>query len=65
LQQAASLFSPIIGRDETLRDAATMAERFRQQLPGGHVRLIDDASHLIFIDQQEVVADELQKFLGP
>ncbi|HWS93144.1 MAG TPA: hypothetical protein VN306_11830 [Mycobacterium sp.] len=41
-----------------------MAQRFRQQLPRGQVRLIDDAGHLIFIDQQEGLAEELQKFPG-
>jgi pimeloyl-ACP methyl ester carboxylesterase len=55
----------IIGRDETLHDGATMAERLRQRLPGAQVRLVDDAGHLIFIDQQDIVADELQKFLRP
>lgn len=54
----------IIGRDETLHDGATMAARFRQRLPDAKVVLVDDANHLIFIDQQEIVADELRAFLG-
>jgi pimeloyl-ACP methyl ester carboxylesterase len=54
----------IIGRDETLHDAATMAERFRRRLPGAQVRLVDGAGHFVFIDQQEIVADELQQFLS-
>ena len=33
-------------------------------IPVLQVRLVDDARHLIFIDQQDTVADELQKFLG-
>jgi pimeloyl-ACP methyl ester carboxylesterase len=54
----------IIGRDETLHDGTRMAERFRQGLPGAQVILVNDAGHFIFIDQQEVVADELQRFLS-
>lgn len=54
----------IVGRDETLHDGAVMAERFRQRLPNAQVRLVDDANHLVFIDQEGVVADELQNFLG-
>jgi pimeloyl-ACP methyl ester carboxylesterase len=42
-----------------------MAERLRQKLPHARVRLLDDASHLVFIDQRDAVADELRKFLGP
>jgi pimeloyl-ACP methyl ester carboxylesterase len=54
----------VVPRDETLHDGATMAERFRQRLPQARVRLVDDANHLVPIDQPEVVANELQKFLG-
>jgi pimeloyl-ACP methyl ester carboxylesterase len=53
----------IIGRDETLHDGATMAKRFRQQLPQAQVELLDDASHLLFIDQPEAVAEHLRTFL--
>lgn len=41
-----------------------MAERFRQQLPHAQVELVDDANHLMFIDQPDVVTEQLQKFLG-
>ncbi|OHU97414.1 hypothetical protein BKN37_21950 [Mycobacterium talmoniae] len=54
----------IIGRNETLHDGETMADRFRRQLPDAEVHLVDNANHLIFIDQQDVVADLLQTFLG-
>jgi pimeloyl-ACP methyl ester carboxylesterase len=54
----------VIGRDETLHDGATMAERFRQQLPEAQVELVDGANHLVFIDRQDVVAEQLQKFLA-
>lgn len=54
----------VIGRDETLHDGALMAERLRQQLPNAQVELVDDANHMVFVDQTEVVADQLQKFLG-
>ncbi|OBA79389.1 hypothetical protein A9W99_21095 [Mycobacterium sp. 1164966.3] len=54
----------IIGRDETLHDGARMAERFRQGLPTAQVILVNDAGHFIFIDQQELVADEVRAFLA-
>lgn len=54
----------IIGRNETLHNGATMARRFRRQLPDARVKLIDDANHLVFIDQQDIVVDELRNFLG-
>jgi pimeloyl-ACP methyl ester carboxylesterase len=55
----------LIPRDETLHDGPTMAERFRQQLPHAQVELVDDANHLILIDQPEVVTEQLTKFLAP
>lgn len=54
----------LVGRDEKLHDGATMARRFRQKLPGAQVRLVDDANHLIFIDQQDLVTKQLGKFLS-
>jgi pimeloyl-ACP methyl ester carboxylesterase len=54
----------IIGRDETLHRGPTMAKRFRRQLPHAHVELVDDANHFIFVDQPDVVIEQLQKFLG-
>jgi pimeloyl-ACP methyl ester carboxylesterase len=53
----------IIGRDETLHDGARMAEGFRQRLPRANVELVDDANHLVFIDQPDVVAEQFEKFL--
>ncbi len=41
-----------------------MAHRFTRQLPYAKVILVNDANHLVFIDQQEIVADELRAFLG-
>jgi pimeloyl-ACP methyl ester carboxylesterase len=41
-----------------------MAARFRQRLPHAQVELLDDASHLVVIDQPDVIAEHLQKFLG-
>jgi pimeloyl-ACP methyl ester carboxylesterase len=54
----------VIGRDETLHNGATMAERFRRQVPHARVVLVDDANHLLFVDQPDVVAEQLQKFLA-
>jgi pimeloyl-ACP methyl ester carboxylesterase len=53
----------LIGSNETLHDAATMADRFRRKLPGAHVLVINDANHLVFVDQQEAVARQLGEFL--
>ena len=41
-----------------------MAERFRRQVPHARVVLVDDANHLLFIDQPDVVAEQLRKFLA-
>jgi pimeloyl-ACP methyl ester carboxylesterase len=54
----------LVGRHETLHDGLTKVERFRRQLPGAKVILVNDANHLIFIDQQDLVSDELRAFLG-
>ena len=54
----------VIGRDETLHNGATMAERFRRQVPHARVVLVDDANHLVFIDQPDVVAEQVRKFLA-
>jgi pimeloyl-ACP methyl ester carboxylesterase len=53
----------IIGRNETLHDGPTMAERFRRRLPKAQVKLVDDANHLVFIDQTELVLTHLRTFL--
>jgi pimeloyl-ACP methyl ester carboxylesterase len=54
----------LIPRDETLHDGPTMAKRFREQLPHAEVELIDDANHLVAIDQPDVVDAHLRQFLG-
>jgi|tagenome__1003787_1003787.scaffolds.fasta_scaffold20383741_1 pimeloyl-ACP methyl ester carboxylesterase len=54
----------VVGRDETLHNGALMAQRFRQQLPHAEVVLVDDANHLIFVDQPDVVVQQLEKFLA-
>jgi pimeloyl-ACP methyl ester carboxylesterase len=55
----------LIGNDETLHDGALMAERFTEQIPNADVVVVDDANHLVFIDQTELVVDRLQEFLEP
>jgi pimeloyl-ACP methyl ester carboxylesterase len=39
------------------------ARRLHQRLPNAQVDLVEDANHLIFIDQPEVVAESVEKFL--
>jgi pimeloyl-ACP methyl ester carboxylesterase len=66
LQPLASAQIPIlvmVGRDETLHDGPKMAARFRQRLPGARIELIDDANHLIPIDQPGIVEKLLADFL--
>jgi pimeloyl-ACP methyl ester carboxylesterase len=54
----------LIPRNETLHDGPTMAKRFRDQLPHAQVELVDDANHIIVIDQPDVVDAHLRQFLG-
>jgi pimeloyl-ACP methyl ester carboxylesterase len=54
----------LIPRNETLHDGPTMAKRFREQLPHAEVELIDDANHIVVIDQPDVVDARLRQFLG-
>jgi pimeloyl-ACP methyl ester carboxylesterase len=55
----------LVGRDETLHDGSLMAERFRQRLPSADVVLVEDANHLVFIDQTALVLQRLRQFLEP
>jgi pimeloyl-ACP methyl ester carboxylesterase len=54
----------IVPRDETLHDGPTMAQRFREQLPHAQVELVEDANHLMIIDQPNVVNELLAAFLS-
>jgi pimeloyl-ACP methyl ester carboxylesterase len=54
----------IVPRDETLHDGPTMAKRFREQLPHAKVELVEDANHLMIIDQPNVVNELLATFLS-
>jgi pimeloyl-ACP methyl ester carboxylesterase len=66
LQRLASAQIPVlamIGRDESLHDGPKMAVRFRERLPEARIELIDDANHLIPIDQPEIVEKLLGDFL--
>ena len=54
----------LVGAQESLHDGRVMAERFTQRLPAAEVVLVDDANHLVFIDQTELVADRLREFLA-
>jgi pimeloyl-ACP methyl ester carboxylesterase len=53
----------IIGRDEWLHDGPKMAARFRQQLPDARIEIVDDANHIIPIDQPQIVEKLLADFL--
>lgn len=53
----------IIGRDESLHDGPKMAVRFRQRLPEARIEVIDEANHLITVDQPEIVERLLADFL--
>ena len=53
----------IIGRDEWLHDGPKMAARFRQQLPEARIEIVDDANHIIPVDQPQIVEKLLADFL--
>jgi pimeloyl-ACP methyl ester carboxylesterase len=53
----------IISRNENLHDGPTIVERFRRRPPKAQVKLVDDANHLVFIDQTELVLTHLRNFL--
>jgi pimeloyl-ACP methyl ester carboxylesterase len=53
----------IIGRDESLHNGPKTATRFRQQLPEARIELVDDANHMITVDQPEIVEKLLADFL--
>ena len=53
----------VVPRDETLHDGPVMAERFREKLPRARVEIIESANHLVFIDDQVLVAERLRAFL--
>lgn len=54
----------VVPRGETLHDGTTMASRFRHQLPHARVELIDNANHVVPIDQPDVVNELLATFLS-
>jgi pimeloyl-ACP methyl ester carboxylesterase len=53
----------LIGKEETLHDGNLMAQRFTQHLESADVVLVEDANHLLFIDQTEFVVENLREFL--
>ena len=55
----------MIGRNETLHDGPKAAARYRRQLPDARVVLVDNANHLIPVDQPAVVDRLLTDFLNP
>jgi pimeloyl-ACP methyl ester carboxylesterase len=67
LQRLASAQFPvlvIVGREESLHDGPRMADRLRRRLPHARVELLDEANHLIPIDQPVVVENLLTDFLS-
>ncbi|MGB9304228.1 MAG: alpha/beta hydrolase [Mycobacterium sp.] len=53
----------IVGRQESLHDGPRMASRLQQQLPAARIELVDDANHIITVDQPEIVERLLADFL--
>ncbi len=53
----------IVGRQESLHDGPRMASRLQQQLPAARIELVDDANHIIAVDQPEIVERLLADFL--
>ncbi|MGH3726326.1 MAG: alpha/beta fold hydrolase [Mycobacterium sp.] len=66
LSRLASAGTPVlavIGRQESIYNGPKTATRLRQQLPEARIELIDDANHMVMIDQREVVEKLLADFL--
>ena len=66
LQRVASARIPvlaIIGRDESAHNGPKTATRLRQQLPEARIELVDDANHMVMVDQPEIVEKLLADFL--
>ena len=53
----------LVGREERLHDGPQMAARFTERWPTAGVHVVDDANHLVFIYQTEVVSALLGEFL--
>lgn len=53
----------IIGRQESVHDGPRMAKRLREQLPAARIELVNDANHIITVDQPEIVERLLADFL--
>lgn len=53
----------LIGRDESANNGPKAATRFRQQLPEARIELVDDANHMVMVDQFEIVEKLLADFL--
>jgi pimeloyl-ACP methyl ester carboxylesterase len=53
----------MIGRDESVHDGPKTAARFRQQLPEARIEIVDDANHIIPVDQPQLVEKLLTDFL--
>ena len=60
---AAPVILAIIGTHESVHNGPKTATRLRQQLPEARIELVDDANHMILIDQPEIVEKLLVKFL--
>jgi pimeloyl-ACP methyl ester carboxylesterase len=54
----------IIGRNETIHDGPTMADRFSVRVPTARVEVVDDANHMLPMDQPDVLSKLLMDFLG-
>jgi pimeloyl-ACP methyl ester carboxylesterase len=67
LRRLASAEFPVLvieGREESLHDGVKAAARYRRQLPNARVELVDDANHVIPVDQPQIVDELLADFLG-
>jgi len=67
LQRLASAPFPVlvmVGTKESLHDGPKMADRLRRRLPQARIELIDEANHLIPIDQPQVIERLLADFLN-
>ena len=52
----------IVAKDESLYNGPTAATRFRQQLPEARIEFVNDANHMVMVDQTEIVEKLLADF---
>ncbi|MDT5214625.1 MAG: hypothetical protein QOK18_2864 [Mycobacterium sp.] len=54
----------VIGRDESALNGPKSASMLRESLPDARIEVVDDANHMVMVDQAATVERLLVEFLG-